>query len=350
MGMTMDEVVAYYAETAKAATQDDGATHACVPIPREVQVALGEFPEGVRSQMRGCASPLPPMLEGCTVLDLGCGTGAAVFAAAKHVGEGGKVIGVDHLADRLEVARACQAQVAEVLGYDNMSFVEGFAEDLAAAGIEDGSVDVAIANCTINHSPCKELILAEIWRVLKEGGELYLTTIFSDRRITAEQKVDPVLAGTCLAGAVYVEDFRRMMRHAGWEDFRYPASFKKRVDDPAKAEKLGNTAFFTRTVRAFKLPEQLEDLCEQYNQTATYLGTIPGMPDYFDLDDHHRFVKGEALDVCGNSCAMVENTRYGAAFSITGDRSVHCGPFPGCGNVPYEIDEETGAASGGCCC
>lgn len=79
--------------------------------------------------------------------------------------------------------------MAEVLGYDNMSFVEGFAEDLAAAGIEDGSVDVVIANCTINHSPCKELILAEIWRVLKEGGELYLTTIFSDRRITAELQV-----------------------------------------------------------------------------------------------------------------------------------------------------------------
>lgn len=347
--MTMDEVVACYAD----ALADEGRSadgKLCVPVPKEVAAVLDELPEGVSAQMRGGASPLPPMLEGCTVLDLGCGTGAGVFAAAKLVGPEGRVIGIDHALGRLETARACREMVAEALGYDNMEFLEGYAEDLAAAGIGDSSIDVVVANCMINHSPCKELILAEIWRVLKEGGELYFTTVFSDRRITEEQKADPLLSGTCLAGALYVEDFRRMMRAAGWEDFRYPASFKKRVDDPAKAAKFGDTAFFTRTVRAFKLPKQLEDLCEQYGQTATYLGTVPGMPDYFDLDDHHRFVKDEPLDVCGNSCAMVENTRYGAAFAITGDRSVHHGPFPGCGNVPYEIDEETRAASGACCC
>ena len=71
------------------------------------------------------------------------------------------------------------------------------------------------------------------------------------------------------------------------------------------------------------------------------------MNQFFALDDRHRFFTDEPLAVCGYSCAMVQDTRSDKAFRIEGDRSVHYGLFPGCGNIPCAAD---GEGAGGCCC
>lgn len=63
------------------------------------------------------------------------------------------------------------------------------------------------------------------------------------------------------------------------------------------------------------------------SQTATYLGTIDGNPHSFVLDDHHLFVTGKPMLVCGNTAAMVQQTRFGRHFRVTGDTSAHFGPF-----------------------
>ncbi len=74
---------------------------------------------------------------------------------------------------------------------------------------------------------------------------------------------------------------------------------------------------------------------------------LANMNQFFDLDDHHRFFIDEPLVVWGSFYAMVQDIRSGKAFRIEGDRSVHCGPFSGCGNIPYAAD---GEGAGGCCC
>ena len=78
-----------------------------------------------------------------------------------------------------------------------------------------------------------------------------------------------------------------------------------------------------------------------------YRGGIEGCENYFDLDDHHRFFKDLRLDVCGNSCSYVQDTRFGKYFTIYGDRSIHFGPYEGCGNAP-SVDGG-GCCGGGCC-
>ena len=324
----------------------------CGGAPRGIREIVAQLPAEICERFYGCGSPIPPLLEGCTVLDLGCGTGRDVFVCSKLVGESGRVIGVDMNADQLAVGETYRDEVARCFGYaaSNVEFKQGYIEDLAALGIEDGSVDVVISNCVINLSPFKEQVFKEIWRVLKHGGELYFSDVFADRRIPRELAEDPVLRGECISGAMYIEDFRRMMRRVGWEDFRYTSTRRSPIDNPQIAARVEGYRFFSRTVRAFKLPDKLEDICEQYGQRATYQGSIPGMNQYFDLDDHHRFYTDVPLDVCGNSCAMVQDTRYGKAFAIEGDRSVHYGPFPGCGNVPYSADGEEGCCCGGGCC
>ena len=319
--------------------------------PDYVKAILNEIPEEIRTRFYGCGSPLPPVLEGCTVLDLGCGTGQDVYLASRLVGKNGRVIGVDMNEDQLDIARKYQKEMAEKRGYDNVTFLQGYIEDLKSLGIEDGSVDVVISNCVINLSPAKQQVFSEIWRILKEGGELYFSDVFADRRVPEEIGLNPILLGECMGGAMYVEDFRRMMRKVGWEDFRYLTSCDSVIDDPEIEKLIGNIRYTSRTIRAMKLPDLLEDICEQYGQFVVYNGGIEGSETEFRLDDHHCFELGLPAAVCGNTCAMIQNTRFARFFTVYGDRSHHFGPFPGCGTAPSGCgcDDDCGCGCGcGC--
>ena len=313
-----------------ASTRDLRTKACCAPedLPAHIKAVLAEIEDEVLTRFYGCGSPIPPALEGCTVLDLGCGTGRDVFVAARFAGPEGRVVGIDMTEEQLAVAQRHERRQAERFGFDapNTSFRLGYIEDLASAGIEDASVDVVISNCVINLSPDKPAVFAEIFRVLKDGGELYFSDVFADRRIPADVAADPVVYGECLGGALYEEDFRRMMRDAGCLDYRTVSACPIEIDDPELAGRLGNIRFTSKTIRAFKLAS-VEDRCEDYGQVAYYRGGVPEMPHAFVLDDHHRFEKDRPLIVCGNSAAMVEETRFGRYFDVVGDRSVHYGLF-----------------------
>ena len=162
--------------------------------------------------------------------------------------------------------------------------------------------------------------------MLKPGGELYFSDVFADRRVPRELMNDPVLYGECLSGALYIEDFRRLMQELGCPDYRVVTGHDIDIEDPEIERKTGMINFRSLTIRAFKL-DSLEDICEDYGQVATYLGTIPEAPHRFILDDHHTFHKGKPMLVCGNSSAMVEETRFGEHFRVDGNRSVHFGAF-----------------------
>lgn len=319
--------------------------------PAEIRDILPLIADEILSRFYGCGSPLPPLLNGATVLDLGCGSGRDVYIASKLVGESGLAIGVDMTTEQIETARKYQDEQRERFGFkaSNVKLLQGYIEDLKSLGIEDESVDVVISNCVINLSPAKEQVFKEIYRVLKPGGELFFSDVFSDRRIPEALMADPVLHGECLGGALYTEDFRRIMAASGWADFRYTSIRKLDLESETLEALLGFATFSSRTVRAFKLAD-LEDICEDYGQVAYYDGSIPGHPHYFDLDDHHRFFTGKPMLVCGNTASMISNTRYGKAFKVYGDRSVHYGVFGGCAQESAEPDDVDAPVSGGCCC
>lgn len=69
--------------------------------------------------------------------------------------------------------------------------------------IAGGSVDVIISNCVVNLSPNKLKVFEECFRILKEGGELYFSDVYSDRRIPKSLQDDEVLWGECISGALY---------------------------------------------------------------------------------------------------------------------------------------------------
>lgn len=331
----------YYGETLGGS--GDLKTGACCSpdtMPAYLQAWLRELPREVTERFYGCGSPIPVAVNGATVLDLGCGTGRDAFLVSRLVGAGGRVIGVDMTPAQIEIARRSQAAHRDATGLDNLDFRDGRIEDLAAIGIPDASVDVVISNCVVNLSTDKARVFAEIFRVLKPGGELLFSDVYGDRRIPAALLDDPVLRGECLAGAMYLEDFRRLLERMGCADHRILARSAVPLLDAQVEERIGMVRFQSVTVRAFKLA--LDDRCEDYGQIASYRGSIDQHPHAFVLDDHHRFETGRPMAVCGNTADMLGSTRYAAHFDITPRRS-HFGLFD-C--APDSATTSVGAA---CC-
>lgn len=313
-------------------------------IPLSHQAILSQVDTEILDRFYGCGSPIPPLLNGCTVLDLGCGSGRDCYLLSALVGPQGRVIGVDMTAEQLNVARRHRDSQTRRFGFStpNVDFRQGFIEDLAALGICDNSVDVVVSNCVINLSPDKERVLAEIHRVLKPGGELFFSDVFAGCRLPMSLRDDPVLHGECLGGALYVEDFRRSMRTVGWPDYRVVGKSRVNIDNAGIEDRVGAIVFWSMKIRAFKLAG-LEDICEDYGQIVTYLGSIADHPHQFSLDDHHTFVTGKPMLVCGNTAAMVGETRFAPHFKVDGDRSRHFGPFDCSASLPERC------SSGGCC-
>jgi len=168
-------------------------------------------PEGADLGL-GCGNPtaIAALRPGETVLDLGSGGGFDCFLAARQVGPGGHVIGVDMTADMVARARDNARKVAA----GNVEFRLGEIEHLPVA---DASVDVVLSNCVINLSPEKAAVFREAFRVLRAGGRLAISDVVAIAPIPPVLQTPAAFAG-CVAGAALIDDVRAMLEAAGFVD------------------------------------------------------------------------------------------------------------------------------------
>jgi len=355
-GQVKEAVSEYYGKTLSQTA--DLKTSACMldgEVTADTARILRNVHPDVLSRFYGCGSPIAPLLAGMTTLDLGCGTGRDVYVCAQLCGPSGMAIGVDMTQEQLDVAEEHEAWHAAKFGFSkpNTLFVHGDIANLKGAGIADSSVDVLTSNCVLNLASDKGKVLREVWRVLKPGGELYFSDVFTDRRVPLHLQQDRVLWGECLSGALYRGDFARLMRTAGFACHWIVTSRPIRIEDAAIKAQLGPITFFSETVRAFKLPATAEEGSEDYGQTVTYRGTIAGFPHAFSLGLGAMFITDVRAPVDGNTALALSATRYSAAFKV-GARKDHRGQFGGGrwgAAVPAVFvggEEEEGAAAA-CC-
>ena len=103
------------------------------------------------------------------VLDVCSGSGGSALPAAEMVGPDGHVIAAD-LAERLVgLARA----KAEARGLENIEFQVG---DMLALGYPDDSFDAVVCVFGIFFVPDMTEAVRELWRMVKPGGRLAITT------------------------------------------------------------------------------------------------------------------------------------------------------------------------------
>ena len=348
--MNIENAQDYYGKVLQSS--DDLKTDACctaeAPPPRVMDALRNVHPD-VRARYFGCGLVAPSAIAGCTVLDLGSGSGQDAYILAQLVGEHGHVTGVDATPEQLAVACEHADWHRERFGYasGNITFVEGDIEQLDALDLPEAGFDVIVSNCVINLVADKPAVFAAAHRLLKPGGELYFSDVYADRRVPDALKSDPVLHGECLSGALYWGDFLDIAKAAGFADPRLVTDRPLAIGDPAIAAKLEGIAFHSATYRLFKL--DLEPQCEDYGQAVRYRGTVAGEGRVFTLDAHHRIEAGRVFPVCGNSYDMLAQTRFAEHFEFYGDRSRHYGVFQGCGiSSPFGRNEAIGDTSG-CC-
>ncbi|MGC8624653.1 MAG: arsenite methyltransferase, partial [Phycisphaerae bacterium] len=162
-----------------------------------------------------CGNPtaMGSLRPGETVVDLGCGGGLDVFLAAAKVGPTGKVIGIDMTPSMIERARKNAAHGPDGKPCTNIEFILATIDNTTLAS---GIADCVISNCVINLAPDKSAVMREMFRILKPAGRLAVSDI------ALKQPLPEELAGNigayvgCIAGAVMIDEYRRLLADAGF--------------------------------------------------------------------------------------------------------------------------------------
>ena len=349
--MQLEVVKDYYGKHLKS-SKDLKTSVSCdsSALPPHLRPLLANVHPDVAAKYYGCGMVVPAELEGCSVLDLGSGSGRDTYILAQLVGSAGEVVGVDMTDEQLATANSHLAWHQKRFGYQrsNVRFVKGYIEKLDELDLAPESFDVIVSNCVINLSVDKPAVFRGAHRLLKPGGELYFSDVYCDRRLPDQVRADPVLYGECLGGALYWNDFLPIAKESGFLDPRLVTSKPLGITNEAVKQKLGAAKFFSATYRLFKL-DGLEESCEDYGQAVVYKGDIAGEPEAFALDGDHLIERGKVFPVCGNTWRMLADTRFRPRFDFIGDFSTHYGIFPEPGaSIPF-ADEAPKVSSGGCC-
>jgi arsenite methyltransferase len=252
---TLENVKEYYGKTLKG-SQDLQSNACCAEqaVPHLVKEALQNIHPEILEKSYGCGSPIPSNIKGKTVLDLGCGTGRDCYVLSQLVGPHGNVIGVDMTEEQLAIATEHLTYHMRKFSYKkpNVVFYQGYIENLKSLHIANQSIDRVVSNCVINLSPDKRRVFSEIFRVLRDNGELYFSDIFSDRPIPDSLKADPLLYGECLSGALSVGDFQALIEEIGFLDSHVVSSSPLTINNKEIQKKVGDIAFLSMTVSVFK--------------------------------------------------------------------------------------------------
>ena len=310
----------------------------CLPVGYDKEL-LRVIPKEILEKDYGCGDPLRYIRAGETVLDLGSGSGKTCYIISQIVGAAGKVIGVDFNPPMLELARKYQKSIGDKLGYHNVEFRRGKIQDLKTnlelvdqyleeqpvrsvadlsrleefgskirhelPLVADESVDVIVSNCVLNlvRPEDKNVLFAEMYRVLKRGGRIAISDIVSDEPVPEHLAKDPNLWSACVSGAFLEEDFLRAFEEAEFYGIQIE---ELRAEAYQTVEGI---EFRAITVTAYK---GKEGPCVERNQAVIYRGPWKQVVD----DDDHVLPRSVRVAVCEKTFELYSKPPYQDQFVL----------------------------------
>lgn len=370
----------------------------CCPTSYDMANLKSFIPEEVLKISYGCGTPagLKTVSAGETVLDIGSGGGIDCFEAARLVGPSGHVIGIDMTDTMLEIARRNAPLVAANLGYasSNVEFRKGLAD---AMPVNDNQIDLIISNCVINLAPDKRKVFREMFRVAKPGGRFTISDIVSDQTVPQYLVHDVNKWGDCLSGALTLSEYLTGMAEAGFLGIHLIKSSPWRIIDGIHFFSITLTGYklplqtsapivryatlrgpFSRAVDERGTAYQ-RGIPQPIGSETAELLTLPPLASHFVLstdplwldrddprwsavlpaqtpciweghfalpagpflevadDDHHLYRRGEPLEICSKTLAVLAHVDYTSHFAIlnragqsVSGEAVTCSPEGGC--------------------
>lgn len=309
-----ESVKAYYGKTLKSS--DDLQSNACKlgekQMSNAVESALKLVHKEVSSKFYGCGLVAPEAIDGLHILDLGSGSGQDCFVLSKLVGEHGHVTGVDMTKEQVDIANKYVEYHAEQFGYSkpNTDFKLGEMERLFDVGIQDRTIDIIISNCVVNLTADKRVVLKEAYRVLKDGGEVYFSDVYTDTKLPEEVRKDEVLWGEGIGGALHWKELIELCKEVGFSK-PYLVTARPFVVEPHLRQPLGKAQFAAATYRLFKAPNRSEKVASR----VTYKGTIEDNPNELKLSVHNTFTRKTKV-VSADVAGVLSASRFSKHFEF----------------------------------
>jgi ubiquinone/menaquinone biosynthesis C-methylase UbiE len=160
------------------------------------------------------AVPLP---EGAQIVDVACGTGIISKVASGRLAGTGRIVGTDLNSAMIEVARRTMPA--------SRHRIEWFACDVTELPFADGEFDIAFCQQGLQFFPDRPAALAEIRRVLKPGGRLFLscwksvTPLFQAASDSLRRRIDDDIAEQALRPYAFRDGkvISSLLREAGFD-------------------------------------------------------------------------------------------------------------------------------------
>lgn len=175
-----------------------------------VEVRYGKLAKESCSLSCGGAIRHSKVEPGDSCLDLGCGRGKDLLSLAEIAGPGGHVFGIDISGQMLKRAE----KAINGAGLQNVSLIKSEFETIP---LKDGSLNLIISNCAINHASNKQAVWNEVYRTLKVGGRFVVSDIYSLTPVPEHCRTNPEAVAECWAGSVTKEDYLAQLAGAGFK-------------------------------------------------------------------------------------------------------------------------------------
>jgi ubiquinone/menaquinone biosynthesis C-methylase UbiE len=163
---------------------------------------------------------------GMKILDVGCGAGKQCLSYFQHLNGQAEITGGDVNQELLDQARKSTQEMGAQVTYMTLNFNERFP-------LEDNLFDLASCCFAIYYAEDIPFTIGEMHRVLKPGGQLFLTgpmrtnkQVFYDIIREATQQVIPPMPGSSRYDSEILDTVRSQFAHVDVHPFDNPLTFE----------------------------------------------------------------------------------------------------------------------------